>query len=77
MFSVRRMSTVDDERKQIGNLLANFVRHVRFRDDFVRQMEFYSQARMIFYQLDIVLETLVHVCIQKTPYEERVGSYIV
>ncbi|KAK7593072.1 hypothetical protein V9T40_007824 [Parthenolecanium corni] len=64
-----RMSTVDDERKQIGNLLANFVRHVRFRDDFVRQMEFYSQARMIFYQLDIVLETLVH-CINWLCFEQ-------
>lgn len=56
------MSTVDDERKQIGNLLAKFVRLVRFRDEFDRQLEFYVEARKNFYQLDIVLETLIHVC---------------
>lgn len=52
---------VEDERKQISNLIANFVRRVDYGRDFEQQLSFYVEARGSFTNLDLVHAQLVQV----------------
>lgn len=51
--------TVEDERRQIAQLISNFIRKVNLSPDFVRQLSFYVEARGSFSNLDAVYGTLV------------------
>ncbi|UYV82102.1 C16orf62 [Cordylochernes scorpioides] len=51
--------TVEDERRQISNLISHFVRKVSFGRDFEQQLSFYVEARATFSNLDSVLVQLV------------------
>lgn len=52
--------TVEDERRQISNLISYFVRSVYFGRNFEQQLNFYVEARAAFLNLDIVYITLIH-----------------
>ncbi|XP_064600257.1 VPS35 endosomal protein-sorting factor-like [Liolophura sinensis] len=51
--------TLDDERRQISNLISGFVRKVSFGRDFEQQLSFYVEARSSFTNLDSVLVQLI------------------
>ncbi|XP_018335730.1 UPF0505 protein C16orf62 homolog isoform X2 [Agrilus planipennis] len=51
--------TVDDERRQIAEILCNVVRRVDYGRDFEQQLSFYVEARGAFSNLDSVLTQLV------------------
>lgn len=53
--------TVDDEKRQIGNLICGFVKSVDFGRDFEQQLGFYVDARASFTNLDSVHVQLVQV----------------
>lgn len=53
--------TVEDERRQIGELLCGVVRRVDYGRDFEQQLSFYVEARGAFSNLDAVLAQLVQV----------------
>lgn len=53
--------TVDDERRQIGEILCNVVRRVDYGRDFEQQLSFYVEARGAFSNIDSVLYQLVQV----------------
>lgn len=53
--------TVEDERKQISNLISTFVRRVDYGKDFEHQLTFYVEARGAFTNLDLVHAQLVQV----------------
>ncbi|KAK7873878.1 hypothetical protein R5R35_005739 [Gryllus longicercus] len=52
--------TVEDEKRQIGNLISAFVRNVEYGRDFEQQLSFYVEARSAFTNLDAVHAHLVH-----------------
>lgn len=52
--------TVEDEKRQIGNLISSFVRNVQYGRDFEQQLSFYVEARSSFTNLDSVHAHLVH-----------------
>lgn len=54
--------TVEDEVRQIGELLCNVVRKVDYGRDFEQQLSFYVEARGAFSNIDLVLAQLVQVC---------------
>lgn len=54
---------MEDEKRQIGFLLSNFVRRIDFGRDFEQQLEFYVEARGAFFNLDTVHITLIYVSI--------------
>nr|CAD7416064.1 unnamed protein product [Timema poppensis] len=56
--SVNALS-VEDERRQIGNLISTFVRKVDYGRDFEQQLSFYVEARSSFTNLDSVHAQLV------------------
>ncbi|XP_021918699.1 UPF0505 protein C16orf62 homolog isoform X2 [Zootermopsis nevadensis] len=51
--------TVDDEKRQIGNLICGFVKKVDYGRDFEQQLSFYVEARSAFPNLDSVHAQLV------------------
>lgn len=51
--------TVEDERRQISQLICNFIRKVDYGRDFEKQLCFYVEARGSFSNLDAVYITLV------------------
>lgn len=51
--------TVDDEKRQIGNLISGFVKKVDYGRDFEQQLSFYVEARSGFPNLDSVHAQLV------------------
>lgn len=53
--------TVDDEKRQIGNLISGFVKKVDYGRDFEQQLSFYVEARSAFPNLDSVHAQLVQV----------------
>lgn len=53
--------TVDDERRQIGEILCNTIRRVDYGRDFEQQLSFYVEARGAFSNIDAVLYQLVQV----------------
>ncbi|KAG4070610.1 hypothetical protein HA402_013530 [Bradysia odoriphaga] len=62
--------TVEDERRQISNLICNFIKKVDFKRDFEQQLTFYVEARAAFPNLDSVFVTLVH-CVNKLAVDTR------
>ncbi|XP_037942668.1 VPS35 endosomal protein sorting factor-like [Teleopsis dalmanni] len=62
--------TVEDERRQIANLISSFIRKVNFGHDFEQQLSFYVEARGAFPNLDAVYSTLVH-AVNKLAIETR------
>ncbi|XP_054747031.1 VPS35 endosomal protein sorting factor-like isoform X2 [Anastrepha obliqua] len=52
--------TVEDERRQISQLISSSIRKVVFPRDFERQLSFYVEAREAFTNLDAVYITLVN-----------------
>lgn len=62
--------TVEDERRQIGSLISNFVKNVNYGRDFEHQLTFYVEARAAFPNLDAVITTLVH-SVNKLAIETR------
>jgi hypothetical protein len=60
--------TVDDERRQISNLISHFIRKVNYGRDFEQQLAFYVEARSNFFNLDSVYVTLVH-CVNKLSWK--------
>eukprot|EP00099_Drosophila_melanogaster_P022366 NP_649826.3 uncharacterized protein Dmel_CG8202 [Drosophila melanogaster] len=57
--SVNALS-VDDERRQIAQLINVFIHKVHFGNDLEQQLSFYVEARGTFSNLDAVYVTLVH-----------------
>ncbi|XP_039231965.1 VPS35 endosomal protein sorting factor-like isoform X3 [Drosophila yakuba] len=57
--SVNALS-VDDERRQISQLINVFIHKVHFGNDLEQQLSFYVEARGTFSNLDAVYVTLVH-----------------
>lgn len=53
--------TVEDERKQISQLISTFVRRVDYGKDFEQQLSFYVEARGAFTNLDLIHSVLVQV----------------
>ena len=53
--------TVDDEKRQIGNLISGFIKKVDYGRDFEQQLSFYVEARSAFPNLDSVHAQLVQV----------------
>lgn len=51
--------TVDDERRQICQLVSHFIQQVNYGKDFEAQLSFYAEARAAFLNLDAVYSTLV------------------
>jgi len=52
--------TVEDERRQISQLICSFIRKVHFGQDFEKQLAFYVEARGTFANLDAVYVSLIH-----------------
>ncbi|XP_030374036.1 VPS35 endosomal protein sorting factor-like [Scaptodrosophila lebanonensis] len=52
--------TVEDERRQIGQLINGFIHKVHFGRDLEQQLSFYVEARGTFSNLDAVYVTLVY-----------------
>ena len=64
------MLMVDDERRQIGELLCNVIRKVHYGRDFEQQLSFYVEARGMFANIDSVLSQLVQ-CVNTLSVNRR------
>uniref|UniRef100_A0A0C9RKT3 CP062_0 protein n=1 Tax=Fopius arisanus TaxID=64838 RepID=A0A0C9RKT3_9HYME len=62
--------TVDDEKRQIGNLICLLVQRVDYGRDFEKQLNFYAEARAAFPNLDPVHVQLVQ-CVNRQAVETR------
>ncbi|KAI4469029.1 esophageal cancer associated protein [Holotrichia oblita] len=62
--------TVEDEARQIGELLCNVVRKVDYGRDFEQQLTFYVEARGAFSNIDLVLAQLVQ-CVNTLAVNRR------
>ncbi|XP_063972695.1 VPS35 endosomal protein-sorting factor-like isoform X1 [Diachasmimorpha longicaudata] len=62
--------TVDDEKRQIGNLICLLVQRVDYGRDFEKQLNFYAEARAAFPNLDSVHVQLVQ-CVNRQAVETR------
>ncbi|XP_071508661.1 VPS35 endosomal protein-sorting factor-like [Diadema antillarum] len=51
--------SLNDERRDIGNLISGFIRKINYGRDFEQQLNFYVESRANFSNLDSVLVTLV------------------
>ncbi|CAH1794199.1 unnamed protein product [Owenia fusiformis] len=51
--------TLEDEVRQIGQLIIGFIKNISFNRDFEQQLSFYVEARAAFSNIDIVLIYLV------------------
>ncbi|XP_034113243.1 VPS35 endosomal protein sorting factor-like [Drosophila albomicans] len=58
--------TVEDERRQISQLINGFINKVHFGRDLEQQLSFYVEARGTFSNLDAVYITLVHAACKLT-----------
>ncbi|KAH8310623.1 hypothetical protein KR044_002256 [Drosophila immigrans] len=58
--------TVEDERRQISQLINGFINKVHFGRDWEQQLSFYVEARGTFSNLDAVYITLVHAACKLT-----------
>ncbi|KAE8740858.1 hypothetical protein FOCC_FOCC013650 [Frankliniella occidentalis] len=77
--------TVEDEKRQIGNLICNFVKRVDFGRDFEQQLSFYVEARASFTNLDVIHAQLVQSvnrlavdtrCIVKGHHTRKTASFV-
>lgn len=59
---------MDDERRQISNLISHFIRKVNYGRNFEQLLGFYVEARSNFFNLDGVYVTLVH-CVNKLSFD--------
>lgn len=57
---------MEDERRQISQLINGFIHKVHFGRDLERQLSFYVEARGTFSNLDAVYVTLVHAACKLT-----------
>jgi len=62
--------TVDDEKRQIGNLICGLVQRVDYGRDFEKQLNFYAEARAAFPNLDSVHVQLVQ-CVNRQAVDTR------
>ncbi|XP_043273833.1 VPS35 endosomal protein-sorting factor-like [Venturia canescens] len=62
--------TVDDEKRQIGNLICGLVQRVDYGRDFEKQLNFYAEARAAFPNLDSVHVVLVQ-CVNRQAVDTR------
>ena len=53
--------TVEDEKRQIGQLICGLIQRVDYGRDFEKQLNFYVEARAAFHNLDVVHMQLVQV----------------
>lgn len=60
--------TVEDEKRQIGNLISQLLQCVQFGQDFEQQLSYYVEARASFTNLDVVHATLVQ-CVNRLAIE--------
>ncbi|XP_073982583.1 VPS35 endosomal protein-sorting factor-like isoform X2 [Rhodnius prolixus] len=60
--------TVEDEKRQIGDIISKIIRKIKFTYDFEKQLAFYVDARETFINLDFVAITLIH-CVNKLAME--------
>ncbi|KAL1140217.1 hypothetical protein AAG570_000149 [Ranatra chinensis] len=60
--------TVDDEKRQIGNLISYLIRKIHFGRDFEKQLTFYVEARGTFTNIDSIHVTLVQ-CVNRLAVE--------
>ncbi|XP_017855608.1 PREDICTED: UPF0505 protein CG8202 [Drosophila arizonae] len=58
--------TVEDERRQISQLINGFINKVHFGKDLEQQLSFYVEGRGTFSNLDAVYVTLVHAALKLT-----------
>lgn len=77
--------TVEDEKRQIGNLICSFVKRVDFGRDFEQQLSFYVEARASFTNLDVIHAQLVQSvnrlavetrCIVKGHHTRKTASFV-
>ncbi|XP_012255846.2 VPS35 endosomal protein-sorting factor-like isoform X2 [Athalia rosae] len=62
--------TVDDEKRQIGNLICGLIQRVDYGRDFEKQLNFYAEARAAFPNLDSVHVQLVQ-CVNRLSVDTR------
>ncbi|XP_058794245.1 VPS35 endosomal protein-sorting factor-like [Phymastichus coffea] len=62
--------TVEDEKRQIGQLICGLIQKVDYGRDFEKQLNFYVEARGAFHNLDIVHTQLVQ-CVNKLSIDTR------
>ncbi|XP_033219620.1 VPS35 endosomal protein sorting factor-like [Belonocnema kinseyi] len=62
--------TVEDEKRQIGNLICGLVQRVDYGRDFEKQLNFYAEARAAFPNLDSVHIQLVQ-CVNRLAVDTR------
>ncbi|XP_072043735.1 VPS35 endosomal protein-sorting factor-like isoform X2 [Amphiura filiformis] len=62
--------SLEDEKRDIGNLIGGFIRKISFGRDFEQQLSFYVESRANFSNLDAVLVTLVQ-CVNQLAGETR------
>ncbi len=53
--------SLEDHRRQAGNLVCGFIQKISFSHDFEQQLNFYVDVRANFSNLDQVLSFLIHV----------------
>lgn len=69
--------TVDDERRQIGEIIAAVIRRVDYGRDFEQQLSFYVESRGAFSNIDIVLSQLVQVAKSQYVYCAKINNFII
>ena len=69
-FFIFSALTVDDEKRQIGNLICGLVQRIDYGRDFEKQLNFYAEARAAFPNLDSVHVQLVQ-CVNRQAVETR------
>ncbi|CAK9815608.1 VPS35 endosomal protein-sorting factor-like [Anthophora plagiata] len=62
--------TVEDEKRQIGQLICSLVQRVDYGRDFEKQLNFYAEARAVFPNLDSVHIQLVQ-CVNRLSVDTR------
>lgn len=62
IFSVFFSSfTVDDEHRNVSELVCKFIKSVSYGKDFQKQLKFYTEVRASFFKLDPIYVILVQV----------------
>ncbi|XP_014211909.1 UPF0505 protein C16orf62 homolog isoform X3 [Copidosoma floridanum] len=62
--------TVEDEKRQIGQLICGLILRVDYGRDFEKQLNFYVEARAAFHNLDVVHAQLVQ-CVNRLSVDTR------
>lgn len=52
---------MEDEKRQIGQLICNLIQRIDYGRDFEKQLNFYVETRAAFHNLDVVHMQLVQV----------------